>query len=180
MNYYVAASVVAFSVSHGHHQVQHQKVSTNHRSEYLRAYQRVVHRFGPRTPGRNLIRDGAKNGVLTDREVTRSLVVLRRMLHPVPVATVSRTVPSSVVYSTTTSTTSESSPLPACTWQPESGGDPTDVNPQSGAGGYYQILPSTWAAMGGTGLPQDAPMSEQTAIAERIAATQGLSAWVNC
>lgn len=72
-----------------------------------------------------------------------------------------------------------SSPLPTCTWQPESGGDPTALNP-SGAGGYYQIMPSTWAANGGTGAPQDAPMSEQTAVAERVWATQGPGAWVNC
>ena len=72
------------------------------------------------------------------------------------------------------------SPLPACTWQPESGGNPQAVNPSTGAGGYYQIMPSTWAAYGGSGAPQDAPMSEQTAIAEKIWANQGPSAWVNC
>jgi len=72
------------------------------------------------------------------------------------------------------------SPLPACTWQPESGGNPQAVNPTTGAGGYYQIMPSTWAAYGGTGAPQDAPLSEQTAIAEKIWANQGPSAWVNC
>lgn len=80
----------------------------------------------------------------------------------------------------TASAASAGSPLPECTWLPESGGDPTAVNPTSGAGGYYQILPSTWVAYGGTGLPEDAPMAEQTAIAEKIWATQGPSAWVNC
>jgi hypothetical protein len=72
------------------------------------------------------------------------------------------------------------SPLPACTWQPESGGNPTAVNPSSGAGGYYQIMPSTWQAYGGSGAPQDAPLAEQTAIAQKIWATQGPSAWTNC
>ena len=48
------------------------------------------------------------------------------------------------------------------------GGDWTAVNPSSGAGGRYQIMPSTWAAYGGTGLPQDASPAEQTAVAERI------------
>jgi hypothetical protein len=70
--------------------------------------------------------------------------------------------------------------LPACTWEPESGGDWTAVNPSSGAGGRYQIMPSTWAAYGGTGLPQDASPAEQTAVAERIVQSVGLSAWVNC
>jgi hypothetical protein len=72
------------------------------------------------------------------------------------------------------------SPLPACTWQPESGGNPSAVNPSSGAGGYYQIMPSTWAAYGGSGAPQSAPMSEQTAIAQKIYQSQGPGAWTNC
>ncbi len=33
----------------------------------------------------------------------------------------------------------------------ESGGDYGAVNPSSGAGGAYQILPSTWALYGGKG-----------------------------
>ncbi|MFZ0041437.1 MAG: peptidoglycan-binding protein, partial [Solirubrobacteraceae bacterium] len=39
----------------------------------------------------------------------------------------------------------------------ESGGNYSAVNPSSGAGGAYQILPSTWQAYGGQGSPQDAP-----------------------
>ena len=80
---------------------------------------------------------------------------------PPPVSDASPTVAGASVASST-------SPLPACTWQPESGGNPSTVNPSSGAGGYYQIMPSTWAAYGGTGAPQNAPMSEQTAIAQKI------------
>jgi len=82
--------------------------------------------------------------------------------------------------SVATSAAAGGSPLPACTWQPESGGDPTAVNPSSGAGGYYQIMPSTWQAYGGSGAPQDASLAEQTAIAQKIWASQGPSAWVNC
>lgn len=59
----------------------------------------------------------------------------------------------------------------------ESGGDYSAVNSSSGAGGAYQILPSTWHAYGGTGLPQDAPKAEQDRIAGEIYATQGRSAW---
>jgi len=59
----------------------------------------------------------------------------------------------------------------------ESGGNYSAVNPSSGAGGAYQILPSTWAAYGGQGLPQDAPPAEQNQIAAEIYATQGPSAW---
>jgi hypothetical protein len=59
----------------------------------------------------------------------------------------------------------------------ESGGNYRAVNPTSGAGGAYQILPSTWAAYGGTGLPQDAPPAEQDAIAAKIYAAGGPSQW---
>jgi muramidase (phage lysozyme) len=59
----------------------------------------------------------------------------------------------------------------------ESGGNYRAVNPSSGAGGAYQILPSTWTAYGGTGLPQDAPPAEQDAIAAKIYASGGPSQW---
>jgi septal ring factor EnvC (AmiA/AmiB activator) len=60
----------------------------------------------------------------------------------------------------------------------ESGGNYGAVNPSSGAGGAYQILPSTWAAYGGEGLPQNAPKAEQDRIAAEIWADSGGSAWV--
>ncbi len=60
----------------------------------------------------------------------------------------------------------------------ESGGDYGAVNPSSGAGGAYQILPSTWKLYGGTGAPQDAPKAEQDRIAAQIWADSGPSAWV--
>lgn len=60
----------------------------------------------------------------------------------------------------------------------ESGGNYSALNPSSGAGGAYQILPSTWAAYGGRGAPQDAPKAEQDRIAAEIWADSGGSAWV--
>jgi septal ring factor EnvC (AmiA/AmiB activator) len=60
----------------------------------------------------------------------------------------------------------------------ESGGNYSAVNPSSGAGGAYQILPSTWDLYGGEGNPEDAPKSEQDAIAAEIWADSGSSAWV--
>ena len=59
----------------------------------------------------------------------------------------------------------------------ESGGNFNAVNPSSGAGGAYQILPSTWRLYGGSGSPQDAPPSEQSQIAAQIWADSGPSAW---
>lgn len=60
----------------------------------------------------------------------------------------------------------------------ESGGNYGAVNPSSGAGGAYQILPSTWQLYGGQGAPQDAPKAEQDRIAAEIWADSGSSAWV--
>jgi len=60
----------------------------------------------------------------------------------------------------------------------ESGGNYGAVNPSSGAGGAYQILPSTWELYGGQGEPQNAPKAEQDRIASEIWADSGSSAWV--
>jgi septal ring factor EnvC (AmiA/AmiB activator) len=60
----------------------------------------------------------------------------------------------------------------------ESGGNFDAVNPSSGAGGAYQILPSTWRLYGGRGAPQEASPREQSAIASQIWADSGPSAWV--
>ena len=60
----------------------------------------------------------------------------------------------------------------------ESGGNYGAVNPGSGAGGAYQILPSTWALYGGQGAPQDASKAEQDRIAAEIWADSGGGAWV--
>jgi septal ring factor EnvC (AmiA/AmiB activator) len=60
----------------------------------------------------------------------------------------------------------------------ESGGNYGAVNPSSGAGGAYQILPSTWELYGGQGEPQNAPKAEQDRIAAEIWADSGTSAWV--
>jgi peptidoglycan hydrolase CwlO-like protein len=59
----------------------------------------------------------------------------------------------------------------------ESGGNYHAYNPSSGAGGAYQILPSTWRAYGGQGAPQDAPKAEQDRIAAEIWGDSGPSAW---
>lgn len=60
----------------------------------------------------------------------------------------------------------------------ESGGNYSALNPSSGAGGAYQILPSTWELYGGKGAPHEAPKAEQDRIAAEIWADSGPSAWV--
>jgi septal ring factor EnvC (AmiA/AmiB activator) len=59
----------------------------------------------------------------------------------------------------------------------ESGGNYRALNPSSGAGGAYQILPSTWHTYGGSGLPHQASKAEQDRIAALIWADAGPSAW---
>jgi septal ring factor EnvC (AmiA/AmiB activator) len=60
----------------------------------------------------------------------------------------------------------------------ESGGNYSALNPSSGAGGAYQIIPSTWEAYGGKGAPHEASKAEQDRIAAEIWADSGPSAWV--
>ena len=59
----------------------------------------------------------------------------------------------------------------------ESGGNYGALNPSSGAGGAYQILPSTWRAYGGSGLPHEASKAEQDRIAAIIWREDGPGAW---
>jgi hypothetical protein len=68
--------------------------------------------------------------------------------------------------------------IPAYIVMCESGGDYGALNASSGAGGAYQVLPSTWALYGGQGEPQEAPKAEQDQIAAEIWADSGGSAWV--
>lgn len=68
--------------------------------------------------------------------------------------------------------------IPAYIVMCESGGDYSALNPSSGAGGAYQILPSTWELYGGKGEPQNAPKAEQDRIAGEIWADSGGGAWV--
>ena len=67
--------------------------------------------------------------------------------------------------------------IPESIVQCESGGNFGAVNPSSGAGGAYQILPSTWELYGGDGDPQDASPQAQSNIAAQIWADSGSAAW---
>lgn len=163
--------------------------------QHVRAYERAYHadqRIEGRTaPGRNIIRDGLASGrAVTDADVMASLAVLQRAIAPppapapVPVAVTAAPVAAPVAAAPASYAASysggSSGALPSCTWVPESGGNWSAYNASSGAGGRYQILPSTWQAYGGTGSPQTASPAEQTTVAQRVYAGQGPSAWVNC
>lgn len=120
----------------------------------------------------------AADGVVGPR--TRRALHLRVRIipgQPTASAVPSSSTPSGSSVATTTAGSSGGYAIPSSIVQCESGGNWHAVNPSSGAGGAYQILPSTWAAYGGTGSPQDAPPAEQSAIAAKIWASSGPGAW---
>lgn len=80
-------------------------------------------------------------------------------------------------HSSSSHSSSTGSSLPSYIVQCESGGNYSAVNSSSGAGGAYQIMPSTWRAYGGSGLPQNASKQQQDAIASKIYQSQGSSPW---
>jgi hypothetical protein len=173
--------------------------STAHR--YQADYHAVAHKFGKRAPGRNILKQGLAGGRRAHTsDVRHSIAVLERMLHPTPVLQTTFTpapaaapaesapVPAPASTGTSTSTSSTQPPasqsggssgysIPSYIVQCESGGNWHAVNPSSGAGGAYQIMPSTWRAYGGTGLPQNASPGEQSAIASKIWSSSGPGAW---
>jgi hypothetical protein len=74
-------------------------------------------------------------------------------------------------------------PASATNWdaiaQCESGGNwHTDTG--NGFYGGLQFTHGTWNAYGGKGSPQNASRDEQIAVAERVAAGQGMNAWPTC
>jgi resuscitation-promoting factor RpfC len=69
----------------------------------------------------------------------------------------------------------------SCVISAESGGNPAAVNPSSGAGGLFQFLPSTWAALGYAGQypggAQTAPAGVQEAAFAQLYAQDGTAPW---
>ena len=174
---------------------------------YKHDYHAVASKFGKRAPGRNIVRWGLSNGHRASKgDVRRSIGVLERMLHPAPVVhTVAPSVTHTSTYRAPAPAPAAPAPAPAPAapapapapapaasapttssggWaipsyivQCESGGNWGAVNPSSGAGGAYQIMPGTWRAYGGSGLPQNASPGQQSAIARKIWNSAGPSAW---
>ena len=67
--------------------------------------------------------------------------------------------------------------IPAAIVMCESGGNFNAVNASSGAGGAYQIMPSTWRLYGQSGLPENASPALQSRVAAQIWADSGPAAW---
>jgi hypothetical protein len=65
----------------------------------------------------------------------------------------------------------------------ESNGDPAAVNSAGGYYGLYQFSTTTWASVGGSGLPSEASPDEQTQRAQSLYDTVGgdwQSQWPHC
>jgi len=64
--------------------------------------------------------------------------------------------------------------------QCESSGNPGAISPDGTYRGKYQFSRETWRELGGSGDPASAPESVQDAMAAKLLASQGPSAWPNC
>ena len=62
----------------------------------------------------------------------------------------------------------------------ESGGDPTVVDASGTYHGKYQFDVGTWASVGGSGLPSEAPEAEQDYRAALLYSQAGSSPWPVC
>jgi len=103
---------------------------------------------------------------------------------PVHVSVASASRPSRHVRASSTTQAASASPysgapgsFEACVIARESGGNPRAVNPTSGAGGLYQFLPSTWRALGFSGLPEYASVATQRAAFQKLYAEAGTAPW---
>jgi hypothetical protein len=99
------------------------------------------------------------------------LLVIRCAPGPLPSS------PGSAETVSATQVTTGMSSFQQCVITRESGGDATAVNPSTGAGGLYGFLPSTWAALGFPGLPEDAPVWEQDEAFDKAYELDGTSPW---
>jgi LysM repeat protein len=99
---------------------------------------------------------------------------------PVAAAPVAAPAPASAPVSTApapSSYSAASGSFQQCVIQAESGGNAGAVNASSGAGGLYGFLPSTWQALGHSGLPENASVAEQNQAFQQEYAQGGASAW---
>ena len=138
---------------------QAQKPSKRLEHRYLKAYAKA--KKADAGPGRNIVEDGVRakgrTRDATEREVVRSLGVLRRLVAvPRPPRRPATRPPRAA-----RPPAAASHSIAAC----ESGGDPTAVDASGTYRGKYQFDQRTWQSVGGSGDPAAAPEAEQDARA---------------
>jgi LysM repeat protein len=94
-----------------------------------------------------------------------------------PASTAEATSPAPAPAQSSGTYSAASGSFQSCVIRAESGGNASAANASSGAGGLYGFLPSTWQALGFSGLPQNAPVSVQNAAFAKQYAQSGASAW---
>jgi hypothetical protein len=134
--------------------------------------------------GPNLVRDGLNGKPAGEDRICRKVDILYEIRQAEIAAAAEAAAAEAAAEAPATTTTDASGysggySIPEDIVMCESGGDWGAVNPSSGAGGAYQIMPSTWEAYGGSAAgPAAASPEEQSAIAAEIYADSGGSAWV--
>jgi hypothetical protein len=158
--------------------------STAHR--YQADYHAVAHKFGPRAPGRNILKSGLPGGKRANGSaVLRSIAVLERMLHPAPVLHI-RYTPAAAPTSAAPSTSSASSTTSAAPTATSSGGYSSvpgvpasfaacvarrESSDGAGSSDIYGIIPSSGYSVAGMSVAQ------QKAVFSQMYAKYGTSAW---
>jgi hypothetical protein len=147
---------------------------------YLKLHKKA--RKGGEKPGRNVVKDGVKEGdgdvrLASAKDVKKSVRVLKRMTAPKPE-------PSAVGGSSTQTAggagggaaSPQLESIAAC----ESGGDPSAVGGGGQYRGKYQFSQETWASVGGSGDPAAAPEAEQDKRAAQLLSQGGAGHWPVC
>lgn len=102
---------------------------------------------------------------------------------PQPVQPVARVTKSRVAPRRVAATQPAAAPASGDAWSKlaacESGGR-ASTNTGNGYYGAYQFTASTWRSVGGSGLPSDASLEEQTARAQALQARSGWGQWPAC
>src|SRR3982751_3865870 len=128
-------------------------------NSYTATYYAVARLHGKRAPGRNIRKWGlSKTRKSKCRHIRKSLHTLRMMRMPVRAAVYVRTGPprQPPAMTQTVHVGGSLARIAQC----ESGGNPRAVNP-NGHYGKYQFDTRTWASVGGSGNPANAPEAEQ-------------------
>ncbi|HEV2450742.1 MAG TPA: transglycosylase family protein [Streptosporangiaceae bacterium] len=126
-------------------------------------------------PDPGMLRVGQRLRVPVQHQVSPWLMRAALAASPAPAPAAA---PATSVTSAPAQTyTAASGSFQSCVIQAESGGNAGAVNPYTGAGGLYGFLPSTWQALGFSGLPENASVAEQNAAFAKEYAQSGSSAW---
>jgi hypothetical protein len=158
----------------------HDKGSVQHKNQYLRA--KVIKLHGERAPGRNIVKQGLRNGKKPSYKKIRAYFnQMRQMILPKPAARyVSAGKPYQAPAGTATAraTGAPLASIRAC----ETRGQPNPYSTNTGNGFYgaYQFTPGTWQSVGGSGNPAAASPAEQDKRAAILYSQRGAQPWPVC